>query len=246
MVHRFDDLETFRHRGQVIPGVLLRVDVLEQQPDVFPFHELRRAFQAVDAALVLDRARHARHDVARHDDDRRAFELLHDGELVFEIGQQGFARAGVADAVGQSRRGVKRDAELPALGVGSAEIVFRPFLVLAYQLDVLVARFRDVFQPLLERKSLEHGPEHDRQVKRDARRFSLRCCHFRRACSGHRRLAERSGSQGSSGEASCKIASVHFFSPRTTHHSFFETPMLHIRGRDASNVSPFSARTAAL
>ena len=131
MVHSLDDLEPFRHRRQVVPRVLFGIDVFEQQPHILPVHKLRRLLQSVDAALVLNLARHARHHSARHDDDRRAFDLGHRAELFLQVGKKGLADAGVADAVGESRRSVEGETERSPLAVGSAEVVLGPLLVLA-------------------------------------------------------------------------------------------------------------------
>ena len=73
---------------------------------------------------MLALTRHPRRHVARHDDDPRALEPLHDGQLLADVSQQTVTGAGIADPVRQAGRNVEHHAQLPFLRDRLVEVVF--------------------------------------------------------------------------------------------------------------------------
>ncbi len=69
-------------------------------------------------------ARHARNNIAGHNDDGRAFDLLHDRQFMPHIGQQRLSLVRVAHPMLQSSRGVEGDAKFIAFTIGALELVF--------------------------------------------------------------------------------------------------------------------------
>ena len=173
LVDLADDLEALGNGGQKVFRVFFRVDVFEQQADVFPLDELRRALQTFDTTLVHLLVREPRHAVSRHHDDGITLDLFHDGQFRLEVRKKGFPGFGVGDAVAKPSRHVEGQPQLALLFDRVLELVLRPAFVFAHKLDVVVARLSDFFQPLFERQFVEYRPEHHRELERHAQRFAL-------------------------------------------------------------------------
>ena len=130
--------------------------------------------------------RHSRHDVARHDDDSAAFELIHGRKGMAEVGEEGFPRFRVSHAMRKPGRYVERDPEFTPLAVGPAKVLLRPVLVLAYQFHSVVAGFRHLFKPFFKRQLLKYRPKHHGDFERHSGGFPFR----------RRDFVDRQGRQG--------------------------------------------------
>ena len=53
IVNFFHDLESFRHRGEIVLGIFFRIDILQQKCDVPLCGEVSRSFKSFDAAIML-------------------------------------------------------------------------------------------------------------------------------------------------------------------------------------------------
>src|SRR3989454_2826535 len=78
-------------------------------------------------------------------------------------------RSGISDAVPQARRCVEGEPECSFLAVGFSEVLLRPFLEFANQLDSPVARLHNFFQALFKWLISKYGPEHYRQLEGNGR-----------------------------------------------------------------------------
>src|SRR5581483_2301579 len=69
------NLETLSRRGQIVPGVLLRIDVFQQNRDTTSGNHVGRALQPFNTTLVLFWFRESRNDVPGQNDNSRTLQF---------------------------------------------------------------------------------------------------------------------------------------------------------------------------
>ena len=139
-------------------GILLQVDILQHDCDVVLLGDFRRSLEPFDATLVLGRPRHPRHDVARHDDDGAALELLHGRKRLAQVGKKSFSRPRISHAMLKPGGDIESDPQLTPFAVGLTKLLCRPVFVLPHQFHGVIAGFRDLFKPLFKRQLFEYRP----------------------------------------------------------------------------------------
>ena len=169
-----DNLKAFGRSCKKILGILLGVDVFDEQLDVVFAGNFSATLERFDAVRAHFNRRETNDFVSGLHNKASAFQLVHGGDEFAKRFEKSFASAGICQGQPDTAGGVNFDGEFAFFAASIGKILFLPILEFLDKFDRMVARFGDLLQTLRKRKIAKDSPKHNGERERHAVGFRCR------------------------------------------------------------------------